>query len=108
MLFAIRYHLQSDRSRQEWREARSTFLEWSPPDGVEIRHHFHFLSNDGVVIVDADSAELLYKGVLPFRPTDIIDIEPVVNLYEALALSLEHEETQVGNGRNPAQRKRSA
>lgn len=108
MLFAIRYHLQPDRSRLEWREARSTFLGWSPPEGVEIRHHFHFLSNDGVVIVDADSAELLYKGVLPFRPTIGIDIEPVVNPYEALALSIEHEEATTVNGRATAPRRRSA
>ena len=94
MIFAIRYHLQPDRSRQEWREARSTFLEWSPPHGVEIRNHFHFLNNEGVVIVDADSAELLYQGVLPFRPTVGIDIQPVVNLYEALAISFDLEESQ--------------
>ena len=92
MLFAVKYHPQADRTQDEWRHARSTFLAWNPPEGVEIRHHFHYLSNDGVVIVDTDSAELLYKGVLPFRPIIHIEIEPVVNLYEALALSLELEE----------------
>lgn len=99
MLFAVKYHPRDHLSEDEWRRARTTFLRWEPPDGVEIRHHFHLLNNDGVIIVESSSSEQLYRGIVPFGQLVKIDIDPVVNVYEALAISLEHDEALDGEGR---------
>ena len=67
-------------------------MAWEPPTAVEVRHHFHYVSGGGVVIVDTEVPGALYEALAPFKPMVDFDDEPVVNVIEALAISLDVEE----------------
>ena len=92
MLFAVKYHASPNRSEEQSRLLRDLFISWTPPHGVEIQHHFHYVSGGGVLIVDTDSASLLFEALQPFQPMVDVDLEPVVNIIEAIAISLDVDE----------------
>ena len=100
MLFAIKYHPRSGRTETESKRVRELLMAWEPPSGVEVRHHFHYVSGGGVVIVDTDIPGSLFESLEPFKPLVEFDVEPVVNMIEALAISLDVEEwaTSVKDG----------
>ena len=45
------------------------------------------MSGGGVIIVEAESTSALYESIQPFRPMVEFDVEPVINIIEALAIS---------------------
>jgi len=92
MLFAIKYHPRSGRTEAESQRVRALLMAWEPPSTVEVRHHFHYVSGGGVVIVDTEIPAALYESMAPFKPLVEFDVEPVVNVIEALAISLDVEE----------------
>jgi hypothetical protein len=71
---------------------RELLMAWNPPHGVEIRHHFHYVSGGGVLIVESDVAGALYESLEPFKPYVDYHVEPVINMVEALAIQLDVEE----------------
>ena len=102
MLFAIKYHPRSGRTEAESKRARELLMAWEPPSSVEVRHHFHYVSGGGVVIVDTEVPAALYESMAPFKSLVEFDVEPVVNVIEALAIYLDVEEwaTSVKDGSN--------
>jgi hypothetical protein len=92
MLFAIKYHPRSNRTAEDARLARDLFVAWNPPASVEIRDHYHFVSGGGILIADTESPTALYESVEPFKPMVDFDLEPVVNVIEAIAISMDIDE----------------
>lgn len=92
MLFAIKYQSRPGRTEAESKRARELLMAWEPPTVVEIRHHFHYVSGGGVVIADTEVLAGLYESMAPFKSLVDFDVEPVVNVIEALAISLDVDE----------------
>ena len=92
MLFAIKYTPRSTRTDAESRRAREIFVAWSPPATVEIKHHFHYVEGGGVIIAETELPTALYESVAPFQPMTDFDIVPVVNVIEAIAISMDVDE----------------
>jgi len=92
MLFAIRYHARAGRTEAEARRVRELIMAWTPPDEVDVQAHYHYVGGGGVVVAEADSARSLYQMVEPFKPLVDFEVEPVLNVIEALAISLDIEE----------------
>jgi hypothetical protein len=59
---------------------------------VELQAHYHYISGGGLVIAETESAALLYESLEPFKPVTSFDVEPVVNILEAIAISMDVEE----------------
>ena len=92
MLFAIRYHARAGRTEAEARRVREIIMAWTPPADVEVQNHYHYVSGGGMVVAEADNARSLYEIVEPFKPLVDFQVEPVLNVIEALAVSLDIEE----------------
>jgi Protein of unknown function (DUF3303) len=92
MLFALKYRPKASRTAAEAQRVRELLMAWESPETVEIRHHFHYASGGGVVIVESQVPSALFEAMEPFKPMVEFDVEPVVNLVEALAISLDVNE----------------
>ena len=92
MLFAIKYFPRSGRTEKESRQVRRLFVAWQPPTGVDIEAHYHYVGGGGLVVVDTQSAALLFESLEPFKPQVSFDVEPVINVLEAIAISVDVEE----------------
>ena len=71
---------------------RHVFVAWEAPTGLEIMAHYHYARGGGVVVVDAAGASTLFEALSPFTPTVEFDIEPIVNVIEAVAISMDVDE----------------
>ena len=71
---------------------REIIMAWTPPPGVDVQNHYHYVSGGGVVVAEAEDARSLYEMVAPFKPLVEFEVEPSVNVIEALAVSLDIEE----------------
>src|SRR6185503_10100399 len=87
MLFAVKYRPQANRTTAESKHIRELLMQWQPPAGVELKHHFHYVSRGGVLIVDTRDPSALYETLEPFKPLVEFDVEPVINYLEAMAIS---------------------
>ena len=92
MLFAIKYQPSANRTEGDRRTVRELFVAWKPPERAELQAHYHFVSGGGVLILEASDAGPLFESLEPFKPYVEFDIEPVVNMLEAVAISLDVEE----------------
>jgi len=92
MLFAIKYRPQASRTEAESKNIRELVMKWEAPLGVEVQHHFHYVSAGGVLIVDTMDPSALYETLDPFKPLVEFDIEPVINYLEAMAISTDIDE----------------
>jgi hypothetical protein len=92
MLFAVKYRPSGPRSEEDKRRIRRVFVAWQPPGGVDLKAHYHYVSGGGLVVVDTESAPLLYHSLEAFKPLVAFDIEPVINVIEAIAISMDVEE----------------
>ena len=89
MLFAIKYRPRESRTNGDRRRIRQLFVAWEPPFGVELQAHYHYVSGGGLVVVETDAASLLYESLEPFKPSVSFDVEPVINVLEAVAISMD-------------------
>jgi hypothetical protein len=101
MLMAVSYTPREGRTPEDRRRVRQLFIAWTPPPGLELLAHYHFVNGGGVLIVVADSVDGLYRSIEPFKPMVNFDIEPVINVMEAIATSMDVDEwvtTVLGEG----------
>jgi hypothetical protein len=92
MLFAIKYGPSGYNTDEDKRRVRQLFVAWEAPTGVDIECHYHYVSGGGVIVVDTDSAALLFEALEPFKPSVHFHVEPVINALEAVAISMDVEE----------------
>jgi hypothetical protein len=92
MLFAIRYEPSANRTSEDNRRVRELFVAWKPPTQADLQAHYHFVRGGGVLILEADEAGPIYEALEPFKLQVEFVVEPVVNLVEAVAVSLNVEE----------------
>jgi hypothetical protein len=92
MLFAIKYGPSDNQTEEDRRRVRRLFVAWEPPTGVELQAHYHLVSGGGFLVVDTESATAIYESLEPFKPMVRFDVEPVVNVIEAIAASMDVEE----------------
>ena len=92
MLFAAKYRPRKGRTDAESRRVRAVLIKWAPPEGVVVKQHYHYISGGGVVIFEAENPGDIYEAMEPFRFAVGFDIEPVINLLEAVAISMDIEE----------------
>ena len=89
MELAVLYRWQSNTTDRDTRAVRKLFMAWEAPRGVGLKAHYYFSRGGGIVIVDADDAAALFEALAPFTPIIEFDIEPVFNVIEALAISMD-------------------
>ena len=106
MLFAVKYRPQASRTEADSRHIRELLMNWKAPESVEVKHHFHYVSGGGVLIIETQEPSSLYETLEPFKPMVVFDVEPVINYLEAMAISTDIDEwaasvsaTSDGNGR---------
>jgi hypothetical protein len=92
MLFGIKYSPAVGRTSEQRRQVWRLAMAWEPRTGVEIQAHYHFVSGGGVIVVETTSASALYESLEPFKPLVQFDVEPVVNVIEAIATSMDVDE----------------
>jgi len=92
MQFAIRYHARVGRTEAEAARVRELLMAWDPPPEVNVLSHYHYVSGGGVVVAEAEHPTALYSLIEPFKPLVKFEVEPVLNVIEALAISLDIEE----------------
>jgi hypothetical protein len=105
MLMAIQYAPAGNVTADDRKTTRDLFIAWKPPAGVAIQAHWHFVSGGGVIIMEAEDSGPIYESLEPFRPRTTFDIEPVINMIEAVAISLNIEEW-VGSVTGPEESRR--
>ena len=89
MLFAVKYQPRGSRTDAESQYVHRLASAWNPP-AAAIQHHFHYVSGGGVVIVDIDEdIRPLHQSLEAFRPLVDFGIEPVLNMVDAVAISLD-------------------
>jgi hypothetical protein len=63
-------------------------MAWEPPQGLSIRYHYVYAGGGrGVAIVYAQDTWSLRTATAPFTGCFEFDVEPVMSLPEALAIS---------------------
>ena len=92
MLFACIYHLKPALNDEESRRLRRLFIAWDPPEGIEIKCHYAFAKGGGVAIVEAASPSTIWESLARFTPWVDIEMEPVLSIIEALAISMDVDE----------------
>jgi hypothetical protein len=92
MLFAIIYRLAPSQSEADKRQLRRRFIAWEPPGGIEIKSHYFFVQSGGIVMVEAATAGAIWEAAAPFVPQLDMQIEPVISIAEALAISIDADD----------------
>ena len=89
MLFAIKYAPSESQTEEDRRRVRRLFVAWAPPPGVDLEAHYHLVSGGGFMVVTSESTLALFESLEPFKPAIRFDIEPVVNVIESIATSMD-------------------
>ena len=89
MELAILYRWHNNSTDKDTNRVRKLFMAWEPPRGAELKAHYYFARGGGIVIVDVNDSSVLFEGLAPFTPTIEFDIEPVFNVIEAIAISMD-------------------
>jgi hypothetical protein len=92
MQFAILYRWRSNITDEDTRSVRRLFMAWEPPNGVELVSHYYFARGGGIVVVEATAVPALFETLAPFTPTIEFDIEPVFNVIDAIAISMDMDD----------------
>jgi hypothetical protein len=92
MLFAVLYRWRANVAAREAQRTRRLFAAWEPPAGLEIFAHYSFARGGGVVVVEAHDAAALFEALAPFTSTIDFDVEPIVKVIQALAISMDVED----------------
>jgi hypothetical protein len=99
MLFSVIYHRRSNLTDESTKDLIRRFMAWSPPKGVELRNHYHYAEGGGgIVILETESAAALFEGLTAFDSIIEYDIEPVLNVIEAVAIKLDVTEWVISLG----------
>ncbi|HEX5369567.1 MAG TPA: DUF3303 family protein [Dehalococcoidia bacterium] len=106
MELAISYRWRDNTTEKDTKAVRKLFMAWEAPRGVGMKAHYYFARGGGIVIVDADNASALFEGLAPFTPTIEFDIEPIFNVIEAIAISMDVEEWAADVLSKPAEEQR--
>jgi Domain of unknown function (DUF3303) len=99
MLYAVIYRKKKSATEEELRQIRQRFIGWTPPPGLQIKSHYAFVDFGGVIIVNAGDNAALRVGLQPFLGPVEFEVEPLLSIAEALAISLDVDE-----GANPVPR----
>jgi hypothetical protein len=92
MLFAVKYEPRMNRTAEDRRRIRRLLMAWHPPSSVKLVAHYHYVSGGGVLVMETEAAIALFESLEPFKPMLQFDVEPVVNVIEALAASMDVDE----------------
>jgi hypothetical protein len=92
MDFAVLYHWRVNTTGAESQNLRRLFMAWEPPAGVKLISHYYFVRGGGIAIVNTSEVGALYEALAPFRPSVVFDIEPVLSIVEAIAISMDVDE----------------
>jgi hypothetical protein len=91
MLFALIYRFTV--GEEEQRRLRDRFMRWTPPPGLEVKFHYAFASGGGVAIADATNSGIIREALGPFISSINCEIEPALSIPEALAISLDVDQS---------------
>ena len=105
MLFSVTYKRRSSYNDDSTRELIRRFMAWTPPAGVELRNHYHYAEGGGgIVILETDSAGAMFEGLTAFDSIIEYDIEPVLNVIEAVAIKMDVTEWVISLGADDGHR----
>jgi hypothetical protein len=90
MLFAITYRRRANASDDDTRQLIRIFMAWTPPEGIELISHYHYArGGGGVVIARAMDTAHLFEALTTFDSTLEFEMEPVLNVIEAVAIKMD-------------------
>lgn len=92
MLFALIYRRRPSNDETEVRRLFQRFMAWEPPEGLDVKAHYAFVSGGGVAVVDAPDVGTLRQAIGPFAGMLDIQTEPALNIPEAIAISMATQE----------------
>jgi hypothetical protein len=92
VLFAIQYAWRPNVNEADTRRIRDLFVAWDPPTGLEVTAHYHYARGGGLAVVEAVGAGTLFEALAPFTDGLDFDIEPIINVLEAIAISMDVDE----------------
>lgn len=71
------------------REATARFVNWTPPEGYQIKHHYFSPDGRGFALIESDGAVPLVAAMAAF--VDVMDFEfvPVAPIEAAIPATLE-------------------
>ena len=98
MLIGGTYTTQMDSEETQERNLQ-LFMNWTPPEGLEILHHWARADGrGGVLVVEAPSALALLEATAPWTARMDFDIAPLVDFTEAVPSFLKIQEWAKGVG----------
>jgi hypothetical protein len=92
VLFAILYRWRPHVNDEDTRRIRQIFVAWDPPSGLEINAHYHYARGGGLAVIEASGAGILFEALAPFTHSIEFDIEPIISVLEAVAISMDVDE----------------
>ena len=89
MLFHVTWDF-IDTTEDGSRRSLSVFQQWQPPAEVEFKGFYGFADGTGgVALIEADSAQSLFKTVAPWTPWLRFQVKPIIPIEESTPLALE-------------------
>lgn len=92
MLLAVCYRWNSTVTYEDRQRVRQLFMAWTAPPGIEIVNHYHFARGGGIILTEVTSVSVIYEGLVPFMSSLDFEIEPVLDIVEAIAISMDVHE----------------
>jgi hypothetical protein len=90
MLFAVNYRRRPIVDDEGTRRLIDIFLAWTPATNVEVFRHYHFARGGaGIVLLEVASASALYQALTTFDPIIEYEVEPLLDVKEAVAIKLD-------------------
>ena len=88
MLFVSIYRAREGVTEEAEKRLQQLFMNWTPPDGFDIKAHYGFADGSGgVLIVEASSASALAGASSPWGPYIEIKTIPAVDVAEGVAIA---------------------
>ena len=89
MLFASIYTYRSSISEESQKRLTDLFVNWKPPKGFVFKAHYALTDGTGgLALIEADSADVLYEGAVPWTPFIEFRTLPIVEIEKAIPIAL--------------------
>ena len=89
MLFASMYTYRGNISEESQERLTNLFVNWKPPKGFVFKAHYTLTDGTGgLALIEAESAEVLYEGSIPWTPFIEFRTVPVVEVEKSVPIAL--------------------
>ena len=87
MLFHVTWEF-TDQSEEGERRSLAVFGQWQPPEGAQFQGFYGFADGSGgVAIIEADSAQTLFRTTAPWTPWLAFEVTPIIPIEESAQIA---------------------